>query len=64
MSSSIHFEFHSKLLTETTLQEIRLELAKEDANEAAQGIYPPHKTSLTSFLTKGFDLEDQQYVLF
>ena len=42
------------------MQEIRLELAKEDAKEAAQGINPPHKTSLASFLTKAFDLEEQQ----
>ena len=42
------------------MQEIRFELAKEDAKEAEQGINPPHKTSLTSFLTKGFDLEEQQ----
>jgi hypothetical protein len=51
---------YTKTVTETTLQEIRHELAKEDAKEAAQGIHPPHKTSLTSFLTKAFDLEEQQ----
>ena len=49
-----------KFCVETTLQEIRVELAKEDAKEASQGINPPHKTSLTSFLMKGFDLEEQQ----
>ena len=51
---------YTKILTETTLQEIRHELAKEDAKEAAQGIHPPHQTSLMSFLTKAFDLEEQQ----
>lgn len=51
---------YTKILTETTMQEIRFELAKEDAKEAEQGINTPHKTSLTSFLTKGFDLEEQQ----
>ena len=51
---------YTKISTESTMQEIRLELAKEDAKEAEQGILPPHKTSLTSFLTKGFDLEEQQ----
>ena len=61
---TIRLELHFKISTETTLQEIRLELAKEDANEAAQGISPPHKTSLTTFLTKGFDLEEQQLVSF
>jgi hypothetical protein len=54
------FGLHSKILTETTMQEIRLELTKEDAKDAAEGINPPHKTSLTSFLTKAFDLEEQQ----
>lgn len=42
------------------MQEIRLELAKEDTMDAAEGINPPHKTSLTSFLIKAFDLEEQQ----
>jgi hypothetical protein len=46
----------------TTLQDVRLELAKEDADEAARGVLSPHKTTLTSFLTLGFDLEEQQYV--
>jgi hypothetical protein len=51
---------YTKIVTETTLQEIRHELAKEDAKEVAQGIQPLHQTSLTSFLTKAFDLEEQQ----
>ena len=42
------------------MQEIRFKLTKEDAMEAAQGINSPHKISLTSFLTKAFDLEEQQ----
>ena len=54
------FRIHSKILTEMNIQEIRLKLAKEDAKEAAEGINPPHKASLTSFLTKAFDLEEQQ----
>ena len=42
------------------MQEIRLELTKEDTIEATQGIIPPHKTSLTTFLTKALELEEQQ----
>ncbi|KIL55654.1 hypothetical protein M378DRAFT_17763, partial [Amanita muscaria Koide BX008] len=47
----------------TTLQDVRSELAKEDAKAAADGVVPPHKMSLTVFLTKGLELEEQQRVL-
>jgi hypothetical protein len=46
----------------TTLQDVRLELAREEAGEVALGVLPRHKTSLTSFLMIGFELEDSQYV--
>lgn len=44
------------------LQDVQLELAKKDADEAARGVISPHKTTLTSFLSLGFNLEEQQYV--
>jgi len=52
----------------TTLQDVRLELAKEEAACTASvtgsmsetGSMP--KVSLTGFFTTGFDLEDRQYV--
>lgn len=44
----------------TTIQDIRLELAKEDAVEAAKGVISPHTTSATVFLTKGLEIEAQQ----
>ncbi len=45
----------------TMLQDIRLELAKEEATERAKsGAAPLHKVSLTGFLTTGFDLEDSK----
>ena len=47
----------------TTLQDVRLELAKEDTRLVAQGEIYTHKTSLTSFLMTGLDLEEHQYVL-
>ena len=53
---------YSVLYIVTTLQDVRLELAKEDLALAAQGAISPHKTSLTSFLTIGLELEEQQYV--
>ena len=43
---------------------MRLELTKEDADAVSSGIAPLHKTSLTEFLTKGLELEEQQYVDF
>jgi len=44
----------------TTLHDVRLELAKEDAREAESGIEAPHKLSMTTFLVKGLELEEQQ----
>jgi hypothetical protein len=44
----------------TTVQDVRLELVKEEANEAAHGILSAHKTSLSGFLTLGLELEEQQ----
>ncbi len=57
---------HDKLITckGTTLQDVRLQLAQEDAAEAAKGVISPHTTSMAVFLTKGLELEDQQYVYF
>lgn len=45
-----------------TLQDVRLELAKEDSALAATGEISAHETSLTKFLTTGLELEEQQYV--
>jgi radical SAM superfamily enzyme YgiQ (UPF0313 family) len=47
---------------ETTLQDVRLELAKEEAAQVALGILPRHKISMSAFLMLGFELEDSQYV--
>jgi hypothetical protein len=46
----------------TTVQDVRLELAKEDAANSARGVVSPHEVTLTAFLTMGLDLEEQQYV--
>ena len=48
------------ILPGTTLQDVRLELTKEDAVQAALGKLPRHKVSLGGFLMKGFELEDSQ----
>ena len=39
-------------------------LAKEETAQAALGKVRRHKTSLTSFLMSGFELEERQYVEF
>jgi hypothetical protein len=51
-------------LLATTLQDVRLELAKEDLRLATQGEIMAHQTSLTSFLMAGLELEERQYVLY
>jgi hypothetical protein len=51
-------------ITGTTLQDVRLVLAKEEAALAALGKISQHKTSLSSFLMTGFELEDRQCVAF
>jgi hypothetical protein len=48
----------------TTLQDVRLVLAKEEVTQAALGQIRQHKTSLSSFLMTGFELEDRQCVEF
>ena len=48
----------------TTLQDVRLVLAKEEAAQAALGQIHQHKTSLSSFLMTDFELEDRQCVKF
>jgi hypothetical protein len=50
------------ILLATTLQDVRLELAREEAAEAARGSTSPHKVTLTTFLTTALELEEQQYV--
>jgi hypothetical protein len=51
-------------ILETTLQDVRLQLAKEEAAQAALGELPQHSMSALAFLMTGFDLEDSQYVKF
>ena len=45
-----------------TLQDVQLELVKEDSCLAAQGEISAHQTSLTSFPMAGLEFEEQQYV--
>ena len=49
-------------VVETTLHDVRLELAKEEAAQVALGNMPCHKISMSAFLIIGFELEDSQYV--
>lgn len=49
-------------LIESTLQDVRLELANEEATQAALGRLPRHRVSMTTFLLTGFELEDGQCV--
>ena len=46
------------------LQDVQLVLAKEEAAQAVLRRLPHHKTSLSSFLMTGFELEDSQCIEF
>lgn len=45
------------------LAEVRLELSKEEAEDAARGVEQGHETTPSKFLIQGLELEDQQYVV-
>ncbi|KAJ2914795.1 hypothetical protein MD484_g5622, partial [Candolleomyces efflorescens] len=48
---------------ETTIQDVRLQMAKEEAEDAAHGVISPHQISLSTCLMTGLDLEEQQRTL-
>ena len=51
-------------MSETTLQDVRLQVANEEAAQAALGNLLQHDASLGAFLMARFELEDSQYVFF
>lgn len=57
------FYFTYILHLATTLQDVRLDLAKEEAAEVARGRVSLHNVTLTTFLTTALDLEEQQYAI-
>ena len=52
----------SNRLIATMLQDVRLDLLREEADKVALGNLPRHKVSMATFLLTGFELEDSQYV--
>ena len=44
----------------TTLQDARLELAREENAQLALGRAPRHKVSMIGFFSTGFDIKEQQ----
>ena len=60
VSSCLVYCFADHTFLATTLQDVRLQLVQEEANEVARGIPSAHKTSLSGFLTLGLELEEQQ----
>ena len=44
----------------TTLSQVKLELAQEEAANAAWGIVHAHDVSVGTFLSTAFDIEEQQ----
>lgn len=49
-------------VTDMTLADVKLELAREEAANAQSGIQHAHEVTASRFLTMGLDLEEQQYV--
>ncbi|KAI0038056.1 hypothetical protein FA95DRAFT_1506105, partial [Auriscalpium vulgare] len=49
-------------ITTTTLTDVKLAIANEEAEEAARGLMALHETTASSFIMAGMDLEEQQYV--
>ncbi|KAI0261418.1 hypothetical protein BC834DRAFT_830320, partial [Gloeopeniophorella convolvens] len=47
----------------TSLDDVRLELAKQESEEAARGIYSLHQTTVSMLLDVGLDLEEQQRII-
>ena len=60
ISKKIHMVADKTLAT--TLQDVRLELARYETRQLASGHIPQHKVSMMGFFSMGFDIEDQQYV--
>ena len=60
MTFSTNKRLVSYFIEGTTLQDVHLLLAKEEAEQVALGQLPQHKISLSTFLLIGFDLEDSQ----
>jgi len=56
----LNFDPLSNIISATTLQDVWLQLAKEDAAEAALGVLPQHKVTLPTLLMAGLELEDSQ----
>jgi hypothetical protein len=47
----------------STLADVKLELSLEELADAKRGVLPLHDVSPNTFLSVGFELEEQQYVL-
>ena len=47
-------------MTEMSMSAIRLQLATEEAEEAKEGILPPHEVTPGVFLQVALELEEQQ----
>ena len=63
LSCPIFFFLKVKIIIVTTLQNVWLALAKQEAAQVALSNLPQHKMSLSAFLIAGFELEDSQYII-
>lgn len=63
VSYSVCYVGYTNLILATTLQDVHLELTKEEVVHATRGVMPKHKITLTGFFFAAFDIEEQQWVL-
>ena len=61
-NSLMSYVFVTDIFIETTMQDVCLQLVKEEATQATLGNLPRHNTSVLTFLMISFELEDSQYV--
>ena len=60
LSQKYIFQTITDLVSATTMQDVRLELAWEEALQLASGHLHRHKVTMTGFFSMGFDIEDRQ----
>jgi hypothetical protein len=49
-----------RIMIATSLQDVRLEIARQETRQLASGHIPQHKVSMMGFFSMAFDIEDQQ----
>ncbi|KAI0259635.1 hypothetical protein BC834DRAFT_905195 [Gloeopeniophorella convolvens] len=62
-NDSLYPNPYKETFVETSLDDVRLGLAKQEAEEASRGIFSLHQTTVSMLLDVGFDLEDEGRII-